>query len=62
MTGFDRMLSVFAGVAGVILLANMVELDWQLVLMALRDATYGRWAPEFSVEMVPHKFQIRWGT
>jgi hypothetical protein len=62
MTGFDRMLSVFAGVAGVILLANMVELDWQLVLMALRDATYGRWAPEFNVDLDLNKFMIRWGT
>lgn len=59
MNGFDRMRSVVAGVAGFMLLTHMVELDWQLVLMALRDATYGRWVPEFSVEMVPHKFQIR---
>lgn len=59
MNGFDRMLSVVAGVAGVILLANMVELDWQLVLVALRDATYGGWVPEFSVDTVPYKFQIR---
>ena len=59
MNGFDRMLSVVAGVAGTILLANMVELDWQLVLMALRDATYGRWVPEFSVEMDLSKLQIR---
>jgi hypothetical protein len=59
MTGFDRMLSVVAGVAGVILFANMVELDWQLVLIALRDVTYGRWVPEFSVEMDLSKLQIR---
>ena len=59
MTGFDRMLSVVAGVAGVILFANMVELDWQLVLMALRDATYGGWVPEFNIEVDLSKLQIR---
>ena len=59
MNGFERMLSVVAGVAGVILLANMVELDWQLMLMALRDATYGRWVPEFNVDLDLSKLQIR---
>ena len=59
MNGFERMLSVVAGVAGVVLLSNMVELDWQLVLMALRDATYGRWVPEFRLEFDLSKLQIR---
>ena len=62
MNGFDRTLSVVAGVAGVILLAHMLELDWQLMLMALRDATYGRWVPEFNVDLDLNKFMIRWGT
>lgn len=59
MNGFERMLSVVAGVAGVVLLSNMVELDWQLVLMALRDATYGGWVPEFRLEFDLSKLQIR---
>jgi hypothetical protein len=59
MNWFDRTLSVVAGFAGVMLFANMVGLDWQLMLMALRDATYGRWVPEFSMEMDLSKLQIR---
>jgi hypothetical protein len=59
MNGFERMLSVVAGFAGVILFSNMVELDWQLVLMALRDATYGGWVPEFSIEFDLNKLRLR---
>lgn len=59
MEWFERMLSVVAGFAGVILFSNLMELDWQLVLMALRDVTYGRWVPEFTLEFDLNKFKIR---
>lgn len=51
MNWFDRTLSVVAGFAGAILFANMVGLDWQLMLASMRDATEGRFVPEFRVDM-----------
>lgn len=51
MNWFDRTLSVVAGFAALILSANMLELDWQLVLMSIRDATSGAWVPEFRVDL-----------
>lgn len=59
MNGFDRMLSVVAGVAGVMLFSQFMELDWQLVLAALRDATHGGWVPEFNIEVDLSKLRIR---
>ena len=58
MNGFERMLSVVAGFAGVILFSHIMELDWQLVLMALRDVTYGRWVPTFNIEVDFSKFKM----
>ncbi len=46
---FDQVLSAAAGAAAVILFSNMVELDWQLVFVCMRDATYGRWMPEIRI-------------
>jgi hypothetical protein len=57
MNWFDRTLSVVAGFAGAILFANLLELDWQLALMVLRDATYGRFVPEFRIDMDLTKLQ-----
>ena len=46
---FERLLSVAAGAAAYVLFSNMVELDWQLVFVSMRDATYGRWLPEIHI-------------
>jgi hypothetical protein len=58
MEWFDRMLSVVAGVVGTILICQVAELDWQLVLVALRDATYGRWVTTFNIEVEFPKFKM----
>lgn len=46
---FERVFSVVGGFALLIAASHLLEIDWQLALMALRDATYGRWVPEFSI-------------
>lgn len=51
MDGFDRVLSVVAGVAGAILASEFMQLDWQLVLVSVRDATEGRWMPTFDMQV-----------
>lgn len=57
---FERLLSVTAGVAAVIVFSNMVELDWQLVLQSVRDATQGRWVPEFQVDVDMERMKRMW--
>lgn len=51
MDWFDRVLSVVAGFAGVILMSEFMHLDWQLVLASVRDATSGRWVPTFNMDV-----------
>ncbi len=57
---FERLLSVAAGVAALIMFSNLAELDWQLVLISLRDATHGGWVPEFRVDMDMERMKRMW--
>lgn len=44
-----RVLSVGAGCVAVALCAYLMQVDWQLLLVALYDASYGRSLPEINL-------------
>ena len=46
-------MSVGAGCMAVALCSYLMQVDWQLMLVALYDATYGRSLPEISLLFAP---------
>ena len=46
---FGNVLSVAAGFAIIMLFSHIYHVDWQLMLMSIRDATQGRFMPTFSL-------------
>ena len=49
MEVFDQVVKIVAGFAAAVLTCNFVEIDWQLAIMSMRDASEGRWVPEFNI-------------
>lgn len=46
-----KILNLLGGLTLFVIICHILELDWQLALMVLRDATQGRaWIPEIVME------------
>ena len=58
MEVFDRIVSVVSGFVAFILFTHVLQVDWQLALMSIRDATAGRWVPEFRVDADLNKLKM----
>lgn len=48
---FDWVLKIVAGFAATILTCAFVEIDWQLAIASIRDATSNSWVPTLSVDV-----------